>query len=60
MNSEQNEYDLFLSKYIVELLKDISNPYHKRLIESYQGTDPLVSMENELRKIISEEFQSEN
>jgi len=47
-------------KILTELLEELSNPIHKRLIQAYQGEDPLSSMESELATILMELLHSEN
>lgn len=37
-----------------ELISNLSNPTHKRLIEAYKSDNPLESMESELGKILLE------
>ena len=37
-----------------ELINNLSNPIHKRLIEAYKSDNPLESMESELGKILLE------
>lgn len=39
-------------EFLDELQKKISNPLHRRLIQAYQGDDPVQSMESELVKIL--------
>ena len=47
-------------EYPAELLAELSEPVHKRLIQAYQGDDPLQSMESELRKILMETLKHED
>ena len=47
-------------KFINELLEELKDPTHKRLIKAYQGSDPLGSMESELGKILMETLQRED
>jgi hypothetical protein len=47
-------------KYLDELLAELSAPVHKRLIEAYQGDDPVQSMESELGKILIEVLRCED
>jgi hypothetical protein len=47
-------------EYVDELLEELSDPVHKRLIQAYQGDDPVQSMESELRKILMETAQRED
>ena len=52
-NSRPNEF-------LDELQKEISNPLHKRLIQAYQGYNPVESMESELAKILLEVLHRED
>jgi len=47
-------------KYLDELIAELSDPIHKRLIEAYQGDDPVQSMESELEKILIEVVRCED
>jgi len=47
-------------KYIEELLAMLSDPIHKRLIQAYQGSDPVKSMESELGEILMEALHRED
>ncbi len=47
-------------KYLDELLEKLSEPVHKRLIQAYQGNDPVQSMESELANILIEVLQHED
>jgi len=55
-NSQNYDRENFLDA----LQKELSDPFHKRLIQSYRGEDPLLSMESELGEILLEVLQSEN
>ena len=48
MSQEQFHKTPLVKKYLDELLTELSDPVHKRLIEAYQGDDPVQSMESEL------------
>lgn len=50
----------YRKKIFDELLKGLKNPIHKRLIQAYQGEDPLKSMESELGKILLEILNRED
>ena len=54
MSQETISQDPPREKYLDELLVELSDPVHKRLIEAYQGDDPVQSMESELGKILIE------
>lgn len=47
-------------EYLDELLTELSDPVHKRLIQAYRGDDPVQSMESELGKILMEVLRREN
>ena len=49
-----------LEEYIDELLSELLDPVHKRLIQAYQGNDPVQSMESELGKILMEVLNCED
>jgi hypothetical protein len=40
--------------FISELLEEISDQFHKRIIGAYQDNDPVFAMETELGKILLE------
>lgn len=52
-NSRQEEF-------LNELREEISDPLHKRLIQSYHGDNPVGSMESELVKILLEVLHRED
>jgi hypothetical protein len=54
--SKPSRRDEFLS----ELLDEIPDPIHKRLIEAYQGDDPVYSMETKLGEILLEVVHRED
>jgi len=43
-----------VEKYLEEVLGNISDPFHKRIIKAYKGDNPVQSMESELGKIVME------
>jgi hypothetical protein len=47
-------------EYLDELLAELSDPVHKRLIQAYRGNDPVQSMESELGKILMEVLNRED
>lgn len=47
-------------EYLDELLAELSDPVHKRLIQAYRGDDPVQSMESELGRILMEVLRREN
>lgn len=47
-------------KLLEELQGTLENPLHKRLIQAYDGKDPLKSMESELQTILLEVLQHED
>jgi hypothetical protein len=59
MNNEVTCHDFSSEEYLSKLLLELSDPVHKRLIQAYQGnnplqSNPLQSMESELGKILLE------
>jgi hypothetical protein len=42
------------NKLLRELIKEIDNPVHKRIINSYKNPNPIEVMETELGKILLE------
>lgn len=60
MNNKLDPQDSSREKYIEEFLAALSDPIHKRLIQAYQGSDPVQSMESELGKILMEALQRED
>jgi hypothetical protein len=47
-------------EYLDELLAELSDPVHKRLIQAYRGNDPVQSMESELGKVLMEVLNRED
>jgi len=60
MNNKLDPQDASREKYIGEFLAALSDPIHKRLIQAYQGGDPVQSMESELGKILMEALHRED
>jgi hypothetical protein len=60
MNNKATSQHLSREEYLDELLAELSDPVHKRLIQAYQGDDPVQSMESELKKILMEILQRED
>ena len=60
MNNEVTSQDSDGQDYLDELLSQLSDPVHKRLIQAYRGIDPVQSMESELGKILTEVLQRED
>lgn len=52
-NSSQDDY-------LEELVEKLSNPIHRRIIQAYQGSDPIQSMESELANILIEVLHRED
>lgn len=46
-------------KFLKELLEQISDPIHRRLIEAYAGENPVRSMESKLSEILMEVLRRE-
>jgi hypothetical protein len=47
-------------EFLEGVLKEISDPIHRRLIQAYEEDNPVDSMESELRKILMEVLQRED
>ncbi len=60
MREETATQDSLREKYLNELLAELPDPIHKRLIEAYQGDAPVQSMESELGKILTEVLHHED
>lgn len=60
MNSKETTQQLSEEQYIDELLAQISDPIHKRLIQANRGTDPVESMESELSDVLLEVLHRED
>ena len=45
---------------IEELLQQVSDPTHKRLLQAYRGSDPVQFMEAELSNILMEVLRGED
>lgn len=61
--TDQKDKSVHLRKreeFLNEILKEISDPIHRRLIQAYKGDNPVESMETELSKILSEVLQRED
>lgn len=52
--------DYVQKELVGELLKELSDSNHKRIVKAYQGEDPLRSMESELGKILLEILNRED
>ncbi|HUW96529.1 MAG TPA: hypothetical protein VMW58_12145 [Anaerolineae bacterium] len=46
--------------YVRQFLEQLSNPIHKRVIEAYEGDDPVMSMESELVRVLREVLEDED
>jgi len=60
MNNKLDPKDSYREKYVEEFLSALSDAVHKRLIQAYQGNDPVESMESELGKILIEALHRED
>ncbi len=60
MCNETTSKHFFHEEYLDELLVELSDPVHKRLIQAYRGDDPVQSMESELGKILMEVLYHED
>jgi hypothetical protein len=68
MTDEENNLDgrsqinqSFREKFLNELLSNLENPLHKRIVAAYQGKDdPVASMEAELGAVLLEILNHED
>ena len=60
MNGEASPQESRLTELLEDLLKQLSDPVHKRLIRVYGGQEPVQSMESELASILRELIASED
>ena len=60
MNNKATSQHSSCEQYLDALLAELSDPVHKRLIQAYQGNDPVQSMESELGKILMEVLHRED
>jgi len=60
MNNKKTSQHSSIEEYLDELLAELLNPVHKRLIQAYRGNDPVQSMESELGNILMEVLHREN
>ncbi|HNS49833.1 MAG TPA: hypothetical protein PKO09_01485 [Anaerolineae bacterium] len=58
--NEGSQRELRLKEYKADLVERVSNPIHKRIIEAYQLSNPVESMEDELGEILLEVLHDEN
>jgi hypothetical protein len=59
-NIQTNPISSRSNEFLSELLEEITDPIHKRIINAYQGDDPVHSMETELGKILLEVLTHED
>jgi len=48
------------SQFLAELLDQLQDPVHVRLVKAFEGDEPVQSMEEELKRIILEILNYEN
>jgi len=60
MNNKVTSQHSPREEYLDELLAELSDPVHKRLIQAYRGNNPVQSMESELGKILMEVLNRED
>ena len=46
--------------FVEELLAQLSDPIHRRIIQAHQGSNPVQSMESEIGKILLEVLNRED
>jgi len=60
MTGQATPQDARLKQFLDDLLDELPDPIHKRLIQAYGGENPVQSMESELAKILREVVTSED
>lgn len=60
MSNEATSQHSSREEYLDELLAELSDTVHKRLIKAYRVDDPVQSMESELGKILMEVLRRED
>ena len=60
MNNKEVLQHSSFEEYLDELLAELSDPVHKRLIQAYRGKDPVKSMESKLGEILMEVLNHED
>jgi len=60
MNNKEVLQHPSFEEYLDELLAELSDPVHKRLIQAYRGNDPVKSMESKLGEILMEVLNHED
>jgi hypothetical protein len=60
MNNKATSQHSSPEGYLDELLAQLSDSVHKRLIQAYRGNHPVQSMESELGKILTEVLHRED
>ncbi len=59
-NIQTNPISSRSNEFLSELLEEITDPIHKRIIKAYQGDAPVQVMETELGKILLEVLTHED
>jgi hypothetical protein len=49
-----------LDEFLADLMSAATDPIHKRILQVYQGTDPVKAMETELGQILLEVVKRED
>jgi hypothetical protein len=60
MNNEAADQELPEDTIVEELVAQLSDPIHRRIIQAHRGVDPVQSMESEIGKILLEVLNCEN
>jgi len=60
LKTETSSAELTIKTYQTDLITRLTNPIHKRLVQSYSSSSPVRSMENELGKILLEVLENED
>ncbi len=60
MAEEEKPNNPKVAQYLSEVLENISNQRHRRIIQAYKGENPVQLMETELSEIVMEILNSED
>lgn len=60
MTSEATVQQPSEDEFLDELLAQLSDPIHRRIIQAHRGVDPVQSMESELGRILLEVLHRED
>ena len=60
MSSEETDQRLPEDVFMEELVAQLSDPIHRRIIQAHHGIDPVQSMESEIGKVLLEALKRED